>query len=114
LSTVAFIALGVQGLLPPWLAVTVVSKDIYVVIGAGILHFSGNLSIVKPSYLGKLSTLLQILVVGLALCAVLTPIDRTLLNIFHIITGIVTILACLEYIWGGIQIFVNYSDREEG
>lgn len=113
LSTVAFIALSVQGLLPAWLAVTVVAKDLYVAIGAGVLHFSGNLSVVKPSFLGKLSTLLQILVVGLALCAALTSINKTLLDILFIVTGLVTVLACFEYIWSGIQVFMSHSAREE-
>ena len=40
LGTVAFIALSVQGLLPAWLAVIVVAKDLYVALGAGILHFN--------------------------------------------------------------------------
>lgn len=112
LSTVAFIALSVQGLLPPWLAVTVVAKDLYVAIGAGVLHFSGNLSVVKPSFLGKLSTLLQILVVGIALCAALTSINKSLLDILFIVTGLVTVLACFEYIRSGIQVFMSHSARE--
>ncbi len=71
LITVAFISLCLQGLLPPWLAVTVVAKDLYTVIGAGVLHFSGNLSVAVPSLWGKLSTLLQIVAVGFALLSAL-------------------------------------------
>ena len=49
------------------LAVMVVAKEIYTVIGAGVLYLSGNLSIGIPSLWGKLSTLVQILTICLAL-----------------------------------------------
>lgn len=113
LSTVAFIALSVQGLLPPWLAVTVVAKDLYVAIGAGILHLSGNLAIVNPSFLGKLSTLLQITAVGFALCAAFTTISGALLDTLFIATGLVTVLACCHYIWSGIQLFTQSNGQNE-
>ena len=41
LSTVAFIALSVQGLLPAWLAVIVVAKDVYVALGSGFVPSQG-------------------------------------------------------------------------
>ena len=67
LGTVAFIALSVQGLLPAWLAVIVVAKDLYVTLGAGILHYSGKLTVALPSFWGKFATLLQIVTVALVL-----------------------------------------------
>lgn len=104
LSTVAFISLSAQGLLPPWLAVTVVAKDLYVALGAGALHFSGNLGVVIPSFWGKLSTLLQIVVVGFALLASFSTISGALLQVLFIATGLVTVIACFHYIWSGIQL----------
>ncbi len=109
LSTVAFIALSVQGLLPPWLAVTVVAKDLYVALGAGALHFYGNLTVVVPSFWGKLSTLLQIVVVGFALLAAFTAISSALLDTLFIVTGLATAIACFHYIWCGIKIFSENS-----
>lgn len=113
LSTVAFIALSVQGLLPAWLAVLVVAKDLYVAIGAGILYYSGNLNVVNPSLLGKLSTLLQILAVGFALLATFTTINSALLNALFITTGLLTVLACFHYIWSGVQLFIKKNDLEK-
>jgi cardiolipin synthase len=109
LSTVAFIALSVQGLLPPWLAVTVVAKDLYVALGAGALHFYGNLTVVVPSFWGKLSTLLQIVVVGFALLASFTTISSALLDTLFIVTGLTTAIACFHYIWCGVKIFSENS-----
>lgn len=112
LSTVAFISLSVQGLLPPWLAVTVVAKDIYVALGAGVLHYSGNLSVAVPSFWGKLSTLLQIIAVGVALLATLTAINAALLLTLFIITGLVTAVACFHYLWAGIKVFTEATEEE--
>lgn len=112
LSTVAFISLSVQGLLPPWLAVTVVAKDIYVALGAGALHYSGNLSVAVPSFWGKLSTLLQIIAVGVALLATLTPVNSVLLFTLFIITGLVTAVACFHYLWAGIKVFTEATEEE--
>jgi cardiolipin synthase len=105
LITVAFISLCLQGLLPPWLAVTVVAKDIYTVIGAGVLHFSGNLSVAVPSFWGKSSTLLQIVAVGFALLSAICPIGVGILNWLFAFTGLVTAIAFFHYILRGVQVF---------
>ena len=112
LSTVAFISLSVQGLLPPWLAVTVVAKDLYVVIGAAILYFSGNLSVAVPSFWGKLSTLLQIIAIGIALLSAFCLISTLLLDLLFVITGLVTVIACFHYIWGGLKVIPKEIDQD--
>lgn len=105
LGTVAFVALAVQGLLPAWLAVIVVAKDVYVALGAGILHFSGKLTVALPSYWGKLATLLQIVTVGLVLCGPFAAVDPTMLSLLFVVTGVVTGVACVHYIWSGSNVF---------
>ena len=110
LIAVAFIALAVQGYLPAWLAVLVVAKDVYTAMGAGILHFSGHFSVAIPSIWGKLSTLLQIVAIGLALSVPLVSLSASLLNIFFVATGCAAVIACLQYILGGIQVFAANAE----
>lgn len=105
LTTVAFIALAVQGLLPAWLAVTVVAKDLYVALGAAILYFSGHRFVADASLWGKLATLLQLFAAGLALTAALSPLDSALMDILFLLTGLVTVVACLQYVRQGLQMF---------
>ena len=105
LSTVAFITLGVQGLLPAWLAVIVVAKDLYVALGAGILHYSGNLSVALPSFWGKFATLLQIVTIALVLLGTFVTIAPVLLNLLFIVTALVTTIACIDYIYSGAKVF---------
>lgn len=105
LGTVAFIALSVQGLLPAWLAVIVVAKDLYVALGAGILHYSGNLTVALPSFWGKLATLLQIVTVALVLLGTFVAVPPALLQLLFIVTALVTTIACVHYIWSGTRVF---------
>jgi cardiolipin synthase (CMP-forming) len=105
LGTVAFIALSVQGLLPAWLAVIVVAKDLYVALGAGILHYSGNLTVALPSFWGKFATLLQIVTVALVLLGTFVAMAPVLLDILFIVTALVTTIACVHYIWSGARVF---------
>ena len=105
LSTVAFIALSLQGLVPPWLAVTVVAKDLYVALGAGILHFAGKRIVAEASQWGKLATLLQIVTIGFALLATFGLSHVLLLRALFLVTGLVTVIACVHYIWHGMQGF---------
>jgi cardiolipin synthase len=107
LSTVAFIALSTQGLLPAWLAVIVVAKDIYVALGAGILHYSGNLTVAVPSFWGKVTTALQIVTVALVLLGTLTVITAGLLKFLFMATAAVTTVACVHYIWCGTKVFAK-------
>jgi cardiolipin synthase len=105
LGTVAFIALSVQGLLPAWLAVIVVAKDLYVALGAGILHYSGNLTVALPSFWGKFATLLQIVTIALVLLDTFATMPTVLLELLFIVTALVTTVACVHYIWSGTKVF---------
>lgn len=105
LSTVAFIALSIQGLLPAWLAVIVVAKDLYVALGAGILHYSGNLTVALPSFWGKFATLLQIVTVALVLLGTFVALTPVLLEILFSVTALVTTIACVHYISSGVKVF---------
>lgn len=105
LGVVAITALCAKGLLPAWLAVIVVAKDVYVALGAGILHFSGNLTVAVPSFWGKFATFMQIFTVGLVLLATFIGFSKTLLEFLFIATAVVTTIACAHYIWCGIMVF---------
>ena len=105
LTTVAFIALSVQGLLPPWLSVIVVAKDLYVALGAGVLYFTGNLPVAEPSFWGKLTTVLQLFTLGFALLSAFAAISVAMLETLFIATGLVTMITCLHYILRGIRVF---------
>jgi len=103
LMTVSFISLAVIGLLPPWLGVVAVSKDLFVVIGMAILYFSGHPVAAVPTLWGKQTTFLQIVTLGLTLLFAVTGGKATMLGPLFILTGIVTAFSGLHYIVSGLR-----------
>ena len=68
LLVLAFIALGWIGLIPIWLVVLVIARDLVIVSGAVYYHFQVERLEAAPSLLSKLNTLVQILLVILVVC----------------------------------------------
>jgi cardiolipin synthase len=65
----SYICLAVLGILPAWLAVVVLSRDILIVIGIAILTLTEKKYRVRPSWISKCTTALQLLTVAVALMA---------------------------------------------
>jgi cardiolipin synthase len=78
-----YITLAAVGVLPDWLAILVVFRDLVIVGGVVILFVMGNAVAIKPLYISKLNTVLQILLVAVSLLeggfGLGLPILRTLL-----------------------------------
>jgi len=63
-----FLALGLSGLLPVWLVVLVVGRDVVIVIGAGVLYMAERtIHTISPTFSSKLNTVLQIILAGIVL-----------------------------------------------
>ena len=65
----AYVALAVVGVLPDWLAILVVFRDVLIVGGVGVLILMGTPPAIRPLGVSKLNTALQIALVALALLA---------------------------------------------
>src|SRR4030065_799639 len=63
----AFVTLVLLDKLPVWLSIIVVSRDVIVVLGSILLYVTGHDLKVRPSIVGKATTLLQLLLVALTL-----------------------------------------------
>lgn len=57
----SFIVFFIEGLIPVWLAIVVVSRDIIVTVGWLLLYLTGHTAKVEPSRLGKLAIAAQFL-----------------------------------------------------
>jgi cardiolipin synthase len=62
-----YITLAAVNVLPDWLAILVVFRDVIIVGGVVILFVMGNAVAIKPLYISKLNTVLQILLVAVSL-----------------------------------------------
>jgi len=81
--------------IPAWAVLTVISRDVVIVLGSVVIYFlKGNLKI-KPSWLGKATTLFQMLTILVFLAAF--KYHR-----FFLYPAILfTVLSAIDYIWRG-------------
>jgi cardiolipin synthase len=105
LLVVVFVAMGLLGLLPFWLFVLVVGRDLVIVTGSLLLRLLRNRREFVPSTLGKVSTFFQIVVALLAAvsAAFPHPLIGWLKSTGVLLTAIFTLLSGLGYVRQGIQ-----------
>ena len=97
--------LGLIDGIPEWLAVVVVSRDVLILIGYGIIYLLvEERPPMKPSMIGKWSTLLQLLTLGVSLGLLhdQTMLDRRLWNVLIAVTAITTVVSGLQYLYRGL------------
>jgi len=62
-----YITLAAVGILPAWLTILVVFRDILIVGGICVLSVLGHKVAIRPLYISKLNTVLQIVLIGISL-----------------------------------------------
>ncbi len=100
----SFILMSNIGLIPKWLAIIVISKDIIVVTGSVILYFVTHKLNVQPSALGKTASASQFILVGLVLLqsnfAEAMSVPMPLFSAVAVFTA----LAGIHYVYKGLKI----------
>ena len=92
-----FVVLSVRGFVPPWLTVTVISRDVLILLGVLILFLNGTKFKIRPSVLSKMTTCLQIGTVLLVLSKKhFQPLSQISDYLFWV-TGVFTITSGLHY-----------------
>ncbi|MDD4241364.1 MAG: CDP-alcohol phosphatidyltransferase family protein [Smithellaceae bacterium] len=114
LLVTSFVALAVYGLIPGWLAVIVISRDLIILLGIAILTLMSVSYEIRPAIVGKVTTALQILTVFFALLYKAVPHNFSYNWIIGLCwaTALFTIISGLVYIQRGIRI-LNKSASEE-
>lgn len=98
----SFIMLGFLRAIPPWLVVLVVSRDVIIVLGyAAISFLVEERMVIRPSLVGKFSTLLQLVMVGVIL---LFLYDSQLVigwldDLLIFATAATTVISGLQYVY---------------
>jgi cardiolipin synthase len=105
LNASSYIALAVMNLLPSWIAVIVVSRDVIIGLGLMILFLTSHPLEIRPSIASKLTTTFQLCTVIFALgSAYVAPLPN-LLGFLIWATAIGTVVSGLQYIARGVRIF---------
>jgi cardiolipin synthase len=106
----SFVMLGLEGGIPSWLAVIVVSRDFLIIFGYGTIYFLVEEKLlVKPSAIGKTSTMLQLLTLGFALAFLHKPdiMDPLWRDLLIAVTAIATVLSGFQYLYRGLVLLQN-------
>jgi cardiolipin synthase len=109
LLSTSFISLSIFGLIPGWLTVIVISRDFIILLGIIILSMMSVKYEIKPLFVSKITTALQIGTVFLTMFLKSFNYDivsHDLIIILSWLTAFFTIISGLFYIFKGIQ-FIN-------
>ena len=99
----SFILFSVYGWVPKWLTITVISRDIIVVMGWVLLSVTSHETKVAPTLAGKAAIASQLVLIAYVLLAINLPElpDETPLPAAIIVAGL-TVFSGLQYIYRGL------------
>lgn len=99
----AFLTLVLLGRLPVWLVIIVVSRDAILAMGSLIIYVMTHRLKLQPSLIGKLTTLMQLVVVTLSLVLMIYGNETRVMTILQWTTAGVTIASGMQYVLRGIK-----------
>ena len=106
LLTSSFVVLSIRGLglpnvVPLWLTILVISRDVILIASALIIIISTGHRNFSPSIYGKATTCFQILTIVVVLFLNYRFMTPELLYLLYLITGAVTVFSGLHYVYRG-------------
>jgi cardiolipin synthase len=115
LMSASFVTLSISHLIPSWLTVVVISRDVILGLGALILRLADYPLVVRPSLAGKFTTMLQVITVGLVLLVKgkLAPLPPEVLSIFFYLTGGLTAISGTHYLYRGLKLVSQQGEGQE-
>lgn len=103
LLATAFILFSVYNLIPLWLTITVISRDLIVMLGWLLLYFLYNEANVAPSIIGKMAIASQlILIVYILLSINFISIPQPDRLMFYAVAAL-TVTSGVQYIYRGFE-----------
>jgi len=104
LLVTAFVTLAIQALIPSWLAVIVISRDIVILFGVALVTITGHTLEPRPSVLSKITTVAQgACVISVLLGYNVPDLDGIKGALFWFTAGM-TVISGLQYIYRGLNI----------
>jgi cardiolipin synthase (CMP-forming) len=103
LLTSSFIALSVLHLVPSWLVILVVSRDVILLLGTAVAHVTNTPIDVTPTFLGKGTTLLQLSYVLLVVFLTWRGVSLSMLNPLLMLLVGFTLASGLHYLYRGYR-----------
>jgi cardiolipin synthase len=120
LLTAAFVTLTVPSLplilhIPTWLTVLTISRDVIIALSALVIHLQTQHTQFPPSMLGKCTTAVQLLTVGV--CMLANFQIELAIAVFPVViysTLAFTLASGLHYAYKSIRIIARYQETGDG
>ena len=113
LLATTYVLLAVKNIVPSWLTVIVLSRDVLIVLGVFVLFMQDLPFEIKPTIASKLTTCAQIFTAIITMAsAIATPHPLLKTSLFHITAG-VTIVSWAQYMVKGIRIMQGAGDNQK-
>jgi len=106
----AFVSLAILKIVPSWVTVIVISRDVLIVMGIAIFTITEKTYKIKPSIVSKITTVAQITTVILALVNIGMTGYSVLMNVLFWVTAGLTTVSGLHYIYFGMIILQSDSN----
>ncbi|PYN73581.1 MAG: CDP-diacylglycerol--glycerol-3-phosphate 3-phosphatidyltransferase [Candidatus Rokuibacteriota bacterium] len=111
LLTASFVTLTYLKALPFWIAAVVISRDVFLVVGALLVHMLGGRIRPRPTWAGKLATFFQVLTVLTGLLARFFDLRLAPTPVLWLAAAF-TVISGLQYIVHGMR-FLNAPPNEK-
>lgn len=111
LTASSYLSLAILGLVPAWLTILIISRDVIIVGGLLILFWKAHFPKVQPTLVSKITTVLQLSTIMVVLLAQIKPIGPFLLFILIWATGGFTLISGFQYIKKGIDLISPGAKR---
>lgn len=99
-----FISLAIIEVIPSWLVVIVITRDVIILMGFLVMFLIGYHPKINPSLLSKTTTTFQIVTILFVLMAWYFPAFRHLSMVAVCGTAIITVLSGIQYVYIGTRI----------
>jgi cardiolipin synthase (CMP-forming) len=101
-----YVTLAAIGAVPDWLAILVVFRDLIIVGGFMVLVLAGHSPAIRPLFVSKVNTTLQIILLGLTLFlagfGVAAPGVALAMNVLTWVVAATTLASGGAYVWGAL------------
>jgi cardiolipin synthase (CMP-forming) len=103
----SYIVLCAKGIIPLWLIILVLSRDLVISIGFLVLLKKGLRRIPVPSLVSKTTTVFQMLTLVYALWSHGTSYEETYKQFFYWTTAFFTVASGCQYVFVGLTVFTK-------
>ena len=106
-----FVTLSIKGIIPGWVTVIIISRDFIILVGIAILSIMSIPYEIRPSFISKVTTALQLFTLLFFLVFRILPglIDFIWLLVLQWLTVMFTIISGLNYMFRAVKLNTNQA-----